>query len=75
MNNNDSIADRRRRAALLRSKNAEQKADAIFMKEMTGCSEYQCKKHLNDTCLINVEKSKSTRMQNSKGTASMFIKP
>ena len=64
------VANRRRRAALLR----EKKKDEMFMKELTDKTiNYNSTSPVNNQ--VKESKIKRTRMQNAKGTSGMFIKP
>ena len=66
---NKDVANRRRRATLLR----EKKKEEMFMKELTDKSiNYKFTTPVNNIKKIKI---KRTRMQNAKGTSGMFIKP
>tara|TARA_Y100000389_G_C17465466_1_gene525102 strand:+ start:4762 stop:4965 length:204 start_codon:yes stop_codon:yes gene_type:complete len=66
----NAIRDRRKRAATMR----EQKKEQMFLQELENTPRQ------NTTFVFNDEKNKNNnikrlRMQNSKGTSGMFIKP
>tara|TARA_B100000965_G_C19298720_1_gene629154 strand:+ start:291 stop:524 length:234 start_codon:yes stop_codon:yes gene_type:complete len=62
---------RRKRAAVLR----RQKEEERLLNEMQSNTTDEAAKPLHETDRQETQKIKRTRMQNSKGTSGMFIKP